>query len=68
MYNRIAHMCDSHTGAADSQCVARQVHRADEGLWGCLSFVMTSYGSKHHEKRWAGRSTTWNQDCWEKYQ
>ena len=23
---------------------------------------------KHHEKRWAGRSTSWNQDCWEKYQ
>ena len=19
-------------------------------------------------KRWAGRSTSWNQDCWEKYQ
>ena len=22
----------------------------------------------HHEKCWAGRSTSWNQDCWEKYQ
>ena len=22
----------------------------------------------HHEKRWAGRSTGWNQDCREKYQ
>ena len=22
----------------------------------------------HHEKRWAGRSTSWNQDCREKYQ
>ena len=22
----------------------------------------------HHEKHWAGRSTSWNQDCWEKYQ
>ena len=22
----------------------------------------------HHEKRWAGWSTSWNQDCWEKYQ
>ena len=22
----------------------------------------------HHEKRWAGRSTSWNQDCWDKYQ
>ena len=20
----------------------------------------------HHEKRWTGRSTSWNQDCWEK--
>ena len=24
--------------------------------------------SVHHEKRWAGRSTSWNQDCQEKYQ
>ena len=22
----------------------------------------------HHEKQWAGRSTSWNQDFWEKYQ
>ena len=22
----------------------------------------------HHEKLWAGRSTDWNQDCWQKYQ
>ena len=22
----------------------------------------------HHEKHWAGRSTSWNQDYWEKYQ
>ena len=22
----------------------------------------------YHEKRWAGRSTIWNQDCWEKYE
>ena len=22
----------------------------------------------HHEKHWTGRSTSWNQDCWEKYQ
>ena len=22
----------------------------------------------HHEKRWTGRDTSWNQDCQEKYQ
>ena len=22
----------------------------------------------HHEKHWTGRNTSWNQDCWEKYQ
>ena len=22
----------------------------------------------HHEKCWTGRNTSWNQDCWEKYQ
>ena len=26
------------------------------------------HAEKHHEKCWAGRSTSWNQDCWEKYQ
>ena len=29
-------------------------------LWWLLHFF--------HEKRWAGRSTSWNQDCWQKYQ
>ena len=24
--------------------------------------------SMHHEERWAGESTIWNKDCWEKYQ
>ena len=27
-----------------------------------------SYMQVHHEKRWAGRSTSWNQDCLQKYQ
>ena len=26
------------------------------------------YCTVHHEKCWAGRSTSWNQDCWKKYQ
>ena len=26
------------------------------------------YTILHHGKRWAGRSTSWNQDCREKYQ
>ena len=27
-----------------------------------------TYMQIHHEKRWAGGSTSWNQDCEEKYQ
>ena len=27
-----------------------------------------TYMQIHHKKCWAGGSTTWNQDCWEKYQ
>ena len=27
-----------------------------------------NYIQSHHEKCWAGRSTSWNQDCQEKYQ
>ena len=34
-----------------------------------LSCLLTSLICRvHHEKRWAGRSISWNQDCQEKYQ
>ena len=32
----------------------------------CLFNLYAEY--IHHEKHWAGRSTSWNQDCREKYQ
>ena len=36
---------------------------------GCiLSPCLFNLCRVHHEKRGAGRSTSWNQDCWEKYQ
>ena len=31
-------------------------------LYAYLTYIL------HHEKRWAGGSTSWNQDFWEKYQ
>ena len=35
----------------------------------CIPIALTyCYSLYHHEKRWAGRSTVWNQDCWEKCQ
>ena len=30
--------------------------------------ILSSCLAKHHEKCWAGQSTSWNQDCREKYQ
>ena len=34
-----------------------------------LSCLLTVFICRvHHEKHWAGRSTSWNQDCREKYQ
>ena len=40
--------------------------------WQADSLPLSHQGSRvcrlHHAKRWAGRSTSWNQDCWEKYQ
>ena len=30
--------------------------------------IVTLLSVLHHEKRWAGRSTSQNQDCWQKYQ
>ena len=36
---------------------------------GCILILLISLiCTVHHEKRWAGRSTSWNQDCREKYQ
>ena len=37
---------------------------------GCIlsPCLFNLHGRVHHEKRWAGRSTSWNQDCQEKYQ
>ena len=35
---------------------------------GCiLSPCLFNLCRVHHEKRWAARSTSWNQNCWEKY-
>ena len=33
-----------------------------------LSPCLFNLYAELHEKCWAGRSTSWNQDCWEKYQ
>ena len=35
---------------------------------GCILSPFLFNCNVHHEKRWAGRSTSWNQDCQEKYQ
>ena len=37
---------------------------------GCIlsPCLFNLYAGAHHEKRWTGRSTSWNPDCWEKYQ
>ena len=36
---------------------------------GCILLpCLFNFFAVHHEKRWAGRSTSWNQDCQEKYQ
>ena len=34
----------------------------------CHPAYLTCMQRVHHEKRWAGGSTSLNQDCWEKYQ
>ena len=34
----------------------------------CHSAYLTYMQSTSYKKRWAGRSTSWNQDCQEKYQ
>ena len=34
---------------------------------GTLKVFSNTTVQKHREIHWAGRSTSWNQDCWEKY-
>ena len=38
-----------------------------ENVWAMWA-MFTNALRIHHEKCWAGGSTSWNQDCWEKYQ
>ena len=49
----------------------------DGGAWGATVQRVTKtqtteatshHGRVYHAKRWAGWITSWNQDCWEKYQ
>ena len=35
---------------------------------GCILSPCLFICRVHDEKRWTGRKTSWNQDCWEKYQ
>ena len=49
-------------GTTDWFQIGKGVHQ------GCiLSPCLFNLYAEHHEKRWIGRSTSWNQDCWEKY-
>ena len=50
-------------GTADWFQIRKRVHQ------GCmLSPCLFNLHAEYHEKRWAGRSKSWNQDCREKYQ
>ena len=50
-------------GTTDWFQIGKGVHQ------GCtLSPCLFNICRVHPEKRWAGRSTSWNQDCQEKYQ
>ena len=49
-------------GTTDWFQIGKGVHQ------GCiLSPGLINICRVHHEKRWAGKSTNWNQDCQEKY-
>jgi len=45
---------------------SKQEEEYSKGVY-CHPAYLT-YMRIHHEKCWAGRSTSWNQDCREKYQ
>ena len=49
-------------GTTDWFQIGKGVHQ------GCILSPCLFHFRVHHEKRWSGRSTSWNQDCWEKYQ
>ena len=52
-------------GTTDWFRIAKGVRQGCILSQGCISVTICRV---HHEKSWAGRSTSWNQDCWEKYQ
>ena len=48
-------------GTTDWFQIGKGVHQ------GCILSPCLLTCRVHHEKRWTGRNTSWNQDCWEKY-
>ena len=50
-------------GTTDSFQIRKGVHQG-----GIVSPCLFNICRVHHEKCWAGWSTSWTEDCWEKYQ
>ena len=44
--------------------ILSEISQTEKDKYPMISFICRV----HHEKLWAGWSTSWNQDCWEKYQ
>ena len=53
------------------EAVKQEMARVKINILGISELKWTGMGEfifrVHHEKRWAGRSTSWNQDCRMKY-
>ena len=60
----IGHKATVRTGSGTTDWfqIGKGVHQ------GCITLLVWLICRVHHEKRWTGRNTSWNQDCWEKYQ
>ena len=65
----LRNLCEGQEATVRTECGTTDWFQIGKGVCqGCILSPCLFICRVHHEKRWAGGSTSWNQDCREKYQ